>query len=201
MARPPFQFSSRAVRYRDPDSGRWINRDQVRAWLDRYISASQSAIVDASNAFRSGNLSLAGWQAAMRDEIKDAHLVAEALARGGWKQLQAADFGRVGQRVRAQYRFLESFTAQLRRGEVRLDGSFLNRARMYASSARAGFYASQGALLATAGYTHERSLLHPAEHCAGCVAEAERGWVPIGHLVPIGERTCLVNCKCAFEFA
>jgi hypothetical protein len=200
MARPPFQFSGSTARFRDPDTGRWITRVQVRQWLDQYIAASQAKVLEASNALRAGQITLASWQSTMRDEIKDSHLVAEALARGGWNQLTPADFGRVGQRVRAQYRFLAAFTTQLRDGTVRLDGGFLARAKMYAASSRPAFYASQGVVLAGAGYTHERSLLHASEHCDVCVSEAERGWVQIGRLIPIGERTCLGNDRCTVEY-
>ena len=200
MARP-LEFNANVVRFRDPDTGRWITRDQVRTWLDKYIIASQAAVQAASLAYRSGTMSLADWQAVLRDETKDAHLVAEALARGGWKQLTHADFGRVGQRVRVQYRFLADFTAQLRDGTARLDGSFLARAKMYIASARAAFYASQGEVLANAGYTHERSLLAPAEHCQECIDEAAKGWSPIGSLKPIGSRTCLANDACHMVYS
>ena len=201
MARRPLAWNGNAARFRNPDTGRWVTRTEVRQWLDRYIAASQAAILDASNAYRNGALALGDWQDALRDEIKSAHLMAEGLARGGWAQLTAADFGRVGQRVRVQYAFLADFTSQLADNRIRLDGAFLSRAKMYAASARSAFYASQGDALESAGYTRERSLLHPAEHCDVCVSEAERGWVPIGQLIPIGQRTCLGNDRCTVEYA
>jgi len=192
---------TRAAQFRDPDTGRWITRVQVRSWIDKFIAASQAKLLEASSAYRAGNLSLDEWQATMREEIKDAHLTAEALARGGWNQLTPADFGRVGQRVRAQYRFLAGFTEDLRRGAVRLDGAFLNRAKSYAGSALAGFYGSMGDVAASAGLTRERSMLSVAEHCQGCIDEAAKGWVPIGTLTPIGQRPCLGNDKCHMAYA
>jgi hypothetical protein len=201
MARPPYQYSPTVARFRNPDTGRWITRVQVREWLDKFIAASQANILAASTSYRAGNTSLAEWQSIVRDEVKDSHLMAEALARGGWGQLTQADFGRTGQRIREQYRYLGAFTAAVRDGTQRLDGQFMNRAKMYSASARSAFYASQGAVLADAGYTRERSLLHPAEHCQECVDEAARGWVSIGQLTPIGERTCLSSDKCTVEYA
>lgn len=197
----PYDWSGAVARFRDPDTGRWITRVQVRAWLDKFIAASQANIQDASTSYREGTIALDAWQAIIRDEIKDSHLMAEALARGGWNQLTQADFGRVGQRVREQYKYLGAFTEQMRSGDARLDGAFLARAKMYSASARSAFYQSQSAVLADAGYTKERSLLHPAEHCADCVNESERGWVPIGELIPIGERQCLNNDRCTVEYS
>lgn len=53
-----------------------------------------------------------------------------------------------------------------------------------------------------AGYTEGRRVLGVAEHCEpskdrpGCVELAKLGWMPIEQVVPIGDATCLDNCKC-----
>lgn len=137
----------------------------------------------------------------MREEIKRTQIASEMLARGGRAQMTAADFGRVGQRVREQYRFLRDFARQLRDGSIRTDGTFLNRAKMYAAAARVAFEESVGDLLANLGYRVEWNVLHPAEHCGVCVSETARGQVPIGSLIPIGQRTCRGNDKCEIRYA
>ena len=53
---------------------------------------------------------------------------------------------------------------------------------------------------ARAGFDEVRSRLTIAEHCQGCVDEADRGWVPISTIVPIGQRTCKMNDRCFLEF-
>lgn len=199
--RSPYLYQPRAARYRNPATGRYISRGQVRQWVDQNIAASQRRIQQLSEALREGTINLAEWQAGMREEIKRVHLGSEMLIRGGKTQMTPADFGRVGQRVRAQYGYLNDFTEQLRRGEIRTDGSFFSRAKMYAASSRTAYHKSERDQLSALGYTKERSLLHPAEHCDLCVSEAERGWVPIGELIPIGERTCLGNDKCSIAYA
>lgn len=201
MARQtPYAFNARAARYRDPATGRFIPRSDVRQWLDRDIAASQARIQSTSNELRSGAIDLAEWQRIMREEIKQTQLAAEMLLRGGRNQMTQADFGRVGQRVREQYAFLNRLTDEIRAGTIRADGTFLNRAKMYAASARVGFHEGLSAQLGELGYTHERSVLHPAEHCGVCVSEAARGYVPLGDLIPIGARTCLGNDKCSMLF-
>jgi hypothetical protein len=136
----------------------------------------------------------------MRQEIKRTQLGAEMLVQGGRAQMTQADYGRVGQRVREQYDYLRDFANGLSEGAIRTDGTFLNRAKMYASAARPAFHDSLGDQLAGLGYSEERSILHPAEHCPTCLSEAERGYVPIGTLIPIGERDCLGNDKCSMLF-
>jgi hypothetical protein len=55
-------------------------------------------------------------------------------------------------------------------------------------------------VLEDAGFEEARSVLHPADHCPGCLVEAEKGWQPIGAMVPIGERDCKGNCRCTVEY-
>jgi len=54
--------------------------------------------------------------------------------------------------------------------------------------------------MANRGYVEERSVLGIADHCDGCLAEAGKGWRPIGTLLPIGGRDCKARCRCHFEY-
>lgn len=200
MPRRRADWNPRTARYRDPLTGRWISRDAVRLLLDRAIAASQQRLQTASDEFRRGELSLDEWQVIMREEIKRTQLAAEMLVRGGRAQMTPADFGRVGQRVRMQYDYLRDFAQALKDGAVRTDGTFLNRAKMYANAARVAFHDSLGDQLAGLGYTHERNILHPAEHCDGCLDETAKGWSDIGTLTPVGQRTCRGNDRCSIEY-
>ncbi len=201
--RAPYTWNPKAARYRDPATGRFINRTTVRQWVDRNIAASQGRIQSLSEQVREGSIDLGEWERGMREEIKRTQLGAEMLLRGGRNQMTAADFGRVGQRVRGQYAYLENFVAQLRAGEIRTDGAFISRARMYAAASRSAYHESEREQLAAIGYRQERNVLHPAEHCTGqgsCVEQSSRGWVSIGRLIPIGQRICRGNDHCSIEY-
>lgn len=196
----PLKWIPGTARYRDPDTGRFIARTEVRRVLDKIIGDSQKRVHATAAAMRSGSIDVGEFDAVMRQEIKRAHLAAESLVRGGWQQMTPRDFGRVGQRVREQYRYLDRFVRQIESGEVRTDGTLFNRAMMYPGSARVGFHKSQTPQLEALGYGLERNQLHPAEHCEGCLIESRRGWVPIGTLVPIGSRDCRGNDKCSIAY-
>lgn len=196
----PLKWIAGAARYRDPDTGRFIARSEVRRVLDKVITESQKRVRETTERMRDGSIDVGDWDAVMRQEIKRTHLAAESLVRGGWKQMSPRDFGRVGQRVRAQYRFLDRFVRQIESGAVRTDGTLFNRALMYPGSARVGFHDSQTPQLEALGYGFERNVLHPAEHCEGCLVESRRGWQPIGTLRPIGSRDCRGNDKCSIAY-
>jgi hypothetical protein len=47
-----------------------------------------------------------------------------------------------------------------------------------------------------------RRIIDPgAEHCEECPALAARGWIPVEQMVPIGDTTCLMNCRCTIEYS
>ncbi len=194
-----WQWAPKAARYRDPDSGRFVSRATIRQGVDQLIVASQRRITIASEELRSRKITLDEWQQVMLYEIKITQLMSEALLRGGWDQMTQADYDSVGERVKEQYTYLDGFTQDLANG-LTTDGSFMSRARMYASAARVGFESGMAEQLLGVGYTEERNVLHPAEHCTDCVEATDRQWVPIGTNPPIGTRKCLGNDLCTTEY-
>jgi hypothetical protein len=195
-----FGWNAASARFYDRATGRYVSRDTMRLALDDIIADAEREVRAASEQLRAGSIDLAQWQRTLRDVVKETMLDAESVARGGWNQLTQADFGRVGQAVRAQYEYLDAFTQAIRAG-LPLDGRFLNRAAMYAKAARPFFHDEQRQLLEDTGYTEEWNILHAAEHCGGCVDMTALGRVPIGTLIPIGERDCLGNDRCTVRYA
>lgn len=200
MPQTALEWNPKALRFRNPDTGRFITRDEVRRWLDKLIDASQRRVQDASLLVRDGKISVSAWEEIMRQEIKRTQLGAAALLNGGWKNLGPREYGRVGGLVREQFRFLDKLANDLRQKKIPTDGRFLNRAGQYPAAARSDFHDAQGERLESAGYTEERSVLAPAEHCGECVDQASLGWVPIGTCVPVGQRQCGNNCHCSMRY-
>lgn len=198
--RKQYEWSKKAARYRDPITGRFITRRQVRGWVDKLVQQAQRRLTESADAMRRGDISVGEWQKAMRAEIKQTQLSVEALVRGGWSQMTQRDFGRVGARVREQFKYLDKFTRDLQNNRQATDGRFIQRAKSYAAAARVNFHESQTDQLSELGYSEERNVLHAAEHCADCLDQAALGWVPIGTLTPIGSRQCRVNDRCSVEY-
>jgi hypothetical protein len=200
MALPPsrYRWDARVGRYVDA-RGRFVSRAFVRAELDRAIESATQRMAPLSESLRDGNISLADWIIEMRRDIKQVQLYSAAAAKGGWAQMSQADYGRVGQLVREQYRFLEGFGNDIAAG-LPLDGRFLRRVALYAGAGRRTFHKVEQFEMEARAMDEERSVLNPADHCDECVAEAAKGWQPLGSIVPIGERTCKGGCKCDMEF-
>jgi uncharacterized heparinase superfamily protein len=101
--------------------------------------------------------------------------------------------------IRVQLDYLRRFADQIRTGVQRLDGTLRRRAELYVLSARPVYESVRLKVDTELGKSEERNILSDSEHCDGCQAEADREWVGIGELVPIGERDCLSRCNCRIE--
>lgn len=193
-----FTWDRRSQRYRGPD-GRFVSSSQIRSVLDRTLANTRDRIEDLAYQLQRGDVSIDQWLVEMRSAVKDVQLYSTALAKGGWAQMTQADFGRVGRIVRDQYVYLDRFVADIMAGYP-LDGRFIRRASMYVESGRRTYYDVLDRLMVDRGFDQERSRLNPADHCDECVWQDRLGWQKIGDMIPIGERTCLSNCKCFKQY-
>jgi hypothetical protein len=195
----PYRFDPKVARYRAPN-GRLVARAEVRRAIDAEIRSLDQDARTLADQYRNGEISLGKWEREMRSLVKDTHILNAAAAKGGWDQLTQADYGRVGQIVRDEYNHLSGFAGELSAGFQRTDGTMLTRAQLYTRGGRRTYESVTGSVAEDAGNVEERSILHPADHCQGCIDEAAKGWQPIGTLTPIGQRTCLGNDRCTMEY-
>lgn len=196
---PEFLWNSRAAQYVNRKTGRFVSRQVIRDQLDKVIDASSQAMRALSQQLRDGDISLADWQTQMMQQVKTSHLAGATMQRGGWQQMTQADFGRVGRKIRAEYRLLAQFADQVASGRQKLDGTLLRRAAQYGQAGRITYYDFWDAEGERRGFDEERSILNPADHCDLCVSEAAKGWQPLGEMIPLGQRTCRANDRCDKE--
>lgn len=194
-----FTWDPKSGRYRWPN-GRFASKKEIRDTIDLALRNEIQKARELGTALREGRVSLSIWRIQMRDMIKSVHLYSAAMAKGGWAQLTKSDYGVVGNIVRHEYRFLERLASGLSSGGVPMDGFFMDRVRMYAEAGRDTYHQIERAVMKAAGFVYESNILNPAEHCAMCIEQRDRGKVPIGTLVAIGRRTCLRKCKCSLAY-
>lgn len=196
---PPFRWNAAARRYVDA-RGRFVSDAEVRKALEGALANAQWRGRNLSQQLRAGEVSLADWQQGMRRIIKQVHLYSAAVAAGGWAQMTYTDFGNLGPVIRFHYGRLQAFAQAIEAGYP-LMGRFMSRVELYLLAGRGSYWMQAAKLAKGQGMTHERNVLHPADHCAECVTQTGLGWVPIGTLVPVGARTCLSRCKCTIEYS
>lgn len=193
-------WDSRALRYRNTANGRFIKRQAVADAVEGAVTETAERMRATAIQLQNGQINLAQFELTMRDLIKAQHLLSAGIAQGGKAQLSPAALGRIGADTKKQYQYLANLGRQIERGEQPLNGQFLARVELYARASRQTFMVTERRAHLESGFDEERNMLHPAEHCEGCIAEDAKGWVPIGELVPVGQRTCKVNDRCTVEY-
>ena len=197
---PAYEWSPGSQRYVNAVTKRFVKREQVRQALDIALDRSRNEVARLSRELVAGRINLADWQKAVAQEVKSMHMASGALAAGGWAQMTPQMTGRIGRIIRDEYAYLANFAQQIKSGQQRLDGSLVTRANLYAQAPRGTYHAIEQRGMMEQGKTECRNVLGPADHCEGCLTETAKGWVPIGALVPIGDRLCLANCRCSVSY-
>ncbi len=171
---------------------------RVRAGLQAAVDSSKEKIGKLTQRLVDGKINVSAWHEAMKAEIKAAHRAAAMLANGG--KLDAKAAGQLGAVLRKQYSYLRAFALQIENKEIPLGARTVARARLYAQSVMTTYQKAKLARAKAAGVEMYRLVLSPAEHCDECLSDAALDYVPIGSLPEIGSRTCLINCKCSWEY-
>ena len=200
LQREGFRWDTTVARYRDNRTGRFVAESRILETAEGFANFTQRNMGNITQRYLDGRIDLNAWQSAMRQEIKDAHLVNAMAGRGGRNAMTQADWGRSGARLRQQYGYLDNLAWERYNGTV-TDAQMMTRAKMYSGASRTSYYDGKTAAYQAAEFTEERRVLNPAEHCADCIAYAGLDWQPIGSLPEPGQASqCLSNCKCNKEY-
>lgn len=203
-----YTWNTAAGRFIAP-SGQFVSVEEVRRALDRALHEAALKGKTIASDLVNGSVSLLDFERLMRTLIKDTQIYAAAVAAGGYSQLQVSHLSELSARIAEQFAYLSEWTTEIAKKESEVSDEIVfeqteramsARAAMYAQSARRTFEALWKTDQEARGFDEERNVLGHAEHCAMCVDMTSVGWVRIGTLVPIGERTCLTNCRCRIEY-
>jgi hypothetical protein len=187
-------------RYRG-ENGRFLSKAAIEALVDGRIKKLNSQLQDFTRRLIDGNITIDQWQGSVREALKPAHLQAAMVGAGGKNALSQSDYGRIGQRLRSEYSYLQNFAADLLAGRV--SGAMaLARIGLYAASVRGSYWEGTTIRQEKQGYSLMRRILDPqAQHCQDCIDHAARGITPIGSLPMPGQRcACRSRCKCRIEY-
>lgn len=196
-----YRWDERVKQYRNVQTGKFVKRQEVRAALDKMLDEAKEDAISLARDLQEGNITTSRWQAEMRDLMRNVHTAAGASAKGGWAQMTPSDWGFIGSELKREYQFLQNFAEQVSNEDIPLDGRFVTRAGLYGESARTTYHEVEKRDMFNSGFTEERSILDPAaNHCSECLDMADRGWVPVNTLIPIGARICLGKCKCTMIY-
>lgn len=217
-----YTWNQDALRYVRPD-GQRVKPSAVKQSVNSFVRDAQDELAAKTKQMVSGEVTIEAWQTQMAADVKSIHLATDIVAQGGLKQFDQADMARAEKGIDFQLKRLLDFsreisgfdpnTGQLSDTIIVPDAAAINRARLYAATARSTFEESIAQswldLAATGVSVEQRNILAPdADHCQtnlrkgtiGCVEETKRGWVAIGTMTLPGRRTCKSGCACRMDY-
>ena len=168
--------------------------------MDRALDGAAQDAAAIADAYTSGSIGIAEFERQMQQLIKDTQIYSSAVAAGGFANLDAAALDVFQQRLAEQFTYLSDWMDDLAAGTAQSTRGMAQRAGMYAQSARNTYDVLYRAGQVERGFDEERNILNPGESCELCREQTALGWVPIGTLIPIGQRTCLSNCNCVVNY-
>jgi hypothetical protein len=165
--------------------------------IDLLVLATQEHLAVIGQRRAGGAIDTLAFRIQVQQVLKDSHLTAAALARGGFDNLDRSTLGFVGSRLREQYSFLSGLALDTRPGDF--DGRAMARLAQYGNGAVRGTASAVRRRDAGTEAQEQNVLGGGAASCDECIALSDQGPVPIGTLPEIGSRTCCGNCNCSIE--
>ena len=187
-------------RYRGAN-GRFLSARAVEALVDGRINRLGAELRRFTRMLSAGDITLDQWQGSVREALKLVHVQAAIIGNGGRETMRASDWGRIGQRLRVEYAFLQGFARDLLDGRVS-PAMALARISLYAQAVRGSYWEGATIRQGKQGYSLMRRILDSqAKHCQDCLDYAARGVVPMGSLPLPGQRcACRSNCRCSVKY-
>ncbi|GIW06370.1 MAG: hypothetical protein KatS3mg060_1175 [Dehalococcoidia bacterium] len=199
----PWAYDTRAHRYRDLRSGRFLSATAMVELRDDFLERRRADIALVTDRLLAGDLPTAAWYAAMRWEIAQTTIVQYAFGRGGRSQLTDQDRRTIAELIGEQEARLFRFALEVEAGELSAR-QIAARAQLYVDSATRAYergqaaafrvvlpaYPGDGSTLCRARCKCHWALeddelvvratwtLGSAEHCETCLDRAAR-WAPL----------------------
>lgn len=178
--------------YRDLSTGRVISQQQATFLIDQAIDRTQAEITTQINALLDGGqISVADWQKAMAETIKDAYIQQAELAAGGRENMTQAMWGSLSTPLQEQYKYLSNFAQEIADGKLSI-GQIQRRSKMYISSSREAYWRVKDRQMKAQGFKYEQWIaVGDDSTCGPCAEAAAMGLQPLGTFAQPGSGNVL----------
>lgn len=197
---PDWTFDPRVGAYRDPN-GQARDLAAVRRAFDLRIEASRESMRGHARDLAAGRIDAKAFEQRMRDDIRRIHVEGRVLGVGGREMATSSDYGKTGNAIKQEYRYLSSFVQDIEDGRHTPAGIEARASKYAGANAIQQFEAGRLGVMTEAGYTQARRVaVGDAGTCDTCRTHAAAGWVALDEVAPIGDDQCQSNCRCVIEF-
>ena len=168
----PWSYDKTSRRYRNTETGRYLSNKQMLGLRDTFSAKQAEKVKDLAGKVSNG-LTVGEWERSMRATIRNNTVDQYVLGRGGRNAMTPADWGRVGQLVRGQYKYAAQFAQDI--ADAKLSAAQIAARSQLYMAASTNAYERGGA----ASFKGLRLPTYPAD----------------------GSQECKANCKCSWDIA
>jgi hypothetical protein len=169
-----WSYDRNSGRYRDA-KGRFLSKEAVGKIVDGRIGKLETQLKQFTRMLGDGSITLDQWQGSVRESLKAAHIQAATIGYGGRSGMGSAEYGRIGQRLRGEYAYLQGFVRDLIDGRISAPMA-VARIGLYAQSVRGSYWQGTEMKEQQRGFSLMRRILDDqAVHCQDCLSLC-RSW-------------------------
>jgi hypothetical protein len=190
---------ARPLRLADAFRERRLAPEQGRRLLHGVVAAVRPVVLSVTDALIAGSLRLAAWFRSMRDALVPGYF-AGALAVLDDPDPPPADVAAIVAEANWQVGYLGRFRNEIATAAHLLGPATLARAEMYAEAVWSSAMKVQLTEKSRDGMREGMRHLGAADHCAGCLSEAAKGWMPLDQVTQIGDTICRTRCHCWLSY-
>lgn len=195
------------ISYVDQRSNRAITDTQLRKAVRQISLHQRLEMRKKTQQLISGLILFGVWYTDMQDLMTILYRTIWTLSIGGFLFEDEEKRQLFYLFVIGQFGWLDFFYDQLINKSQAMNGTAMSRAGLYASYGNSMWQNTFLEKMIDFGYEEARRILgHNEHHCykdhirQGCIELAQKGWVPIREITPIGNATCYTNCLCHIEY-
>lgn len=196
-----FVFNPDTMQYEYVATGEPVEPELVEGVIADRVDDGNERLLAIMAAVMAGSTlyTLPDFQLAGATELVIAHYQAAIVGAGGLQNMTPAIWKQTAGIVAGELDYWQGLSADIAGGLS--EAKARQRVQMYANKIRTSFWNARTETARSNGYTQERRVLNPADHCDDCLAYAAMGWQLIGTLPSPGIGSqCMGNCKCDMEY-
>jgi hypothetical protein len=115
-----------------------LGRDAERSVVNLSSMLAEGRVLAFTDQMLSDSIGVGSWVNSIRQALKDSYIQSYLFGLGGQQQLTQRDYGSIGGMLADQYKYLNSFAAEIAAGNL-TPGQIRARIAMYARSAREAY--------------------------------------------------------------
>ncbi len=192
-----WNYDTELKAYFDAVTGREIPIEEVQAIIETLVREVRRRLRKLARQLQNNEISTPTFFRECALILKQAHLLAASIGRGGKAQMTARTWGIAGAELKRQYKYLNRFERLTTNGKL-VAAQILRRIGLYSSSVRRAYFIQLVDEQKQRKELFALRSLDAAESCLDCIRYASWGWHPIAELVPPTEKcACGQFCKCS----